>query len=109
MVVSNISSFVKDKKSDFAFSMSSAAHPNKQKSVPIIFSFSGGKISACKVMISSKPTFDAVFNVISPYFYLIFTFILCLYNVAKASFKPTPNLPMSLSLFNFSSFSFCVK
>ena len=94
---------------DFALSISSALHPNKQKSVPIILGFWEGIISACNVVISSNPFLDAFFNVIQPYLDIIFIFIPCLYKVANASLSPTPKRPIKLLLFNFSSFSFCVK
>ena len=99
----------KIKNNDLAFSISSFVHPYRQKSVPTMYVSFVGVISACNVIISSNPTFDAVFNVIVPYFDFIFTFTLWRYNVANASFSPTPNLPINLSLLNFSSFSFWVK
>lgn len=77
-----------------------------RNSVPTKFVDSGGEIYACKVMISSKPCFVDFPKCIMPFLDLIITLDFFLSNVAKASFNPIPNFPITWGFFNFSSFSF---
>ena len=69
----------------------------------------GASTTACNVTTSPKPCLDCSTSPIVPCGDEIRTPMPLRWNVANASFNPTPNWPTTTSLARFSSDSFCVR
>ena len=79
--------------------MSAPETPCSSKSEPSIFGLLAGLTAAWRVITSSKPYFAASTREMSQCADLICTRILRRFRVARASFNPTPNFPMTLPAF----------